>query len=123
MKAREYTKRVEIWQTSIVSDGYGGSTISETLITSSWAKVETPSAKQVTLITELGITDPANTIIIKLRNRNDITYNAINQFIKYRGAKYVIQNAPVNVNFNDVDIHIIATREQTTSVSTLNQIT
>ncbi len=108
MKAREYTKRVEFYATTNVADGYGGFTVTEALIATSWAKVETGKSRR---LTDLGITDPVNTIVINLRHRNDIKYNAINQFIRYRGIDYIIQNAPTNKGFEDVDVEIIATRQ------------
>lgn len=115
MKARKYTKRIAFYQTVAVADTYGGSTVSETLVATSWANVKTNN--NVQRLTDLGITDPVNTIVINTRDRNDIDYNAVNQYILYRGVKYIIQNATINVDFNDVDIEIIATREITTSVT------
>lgn len=120
MRCRQFRKRVEFWQTSEVSDGVGGYTVSETLITSSWANVSTMNEKaNNSLSNELGVADRSNTIVIKLRKRNDITYNSINQFIKYRGLKYVIQSAPTNIDFNDSYITILATRQQLSSVTEL----
>lgn len=124
MIARKYNKVVEIWQTENVPDGYGGNTINETLITKSWANITTAStntggSKRADI---LGITDPTNTIFIRLRLRNDITYNAINQFIMYRGFKYIIQNNPTQVDFMNTEVEIIATRESTTSVTTYTPI-
>lgn len=124
MRARKYTRVIEIWQTSSVADGYGGSTVSETFITKSWANIRTVgnNSRYVQRLTDLGITDPTSAIIVNLRQRNDITYNAINQFIKYRGVKYVIQNAPTNIDFMDSEIEIIATRDTTDSVSEITPI-
>jgi len=116
LKSREYSKRIKFYQTAAVADGYGGSTVSETLVATSWAKIETGNSRR---LTDLGITDPINTIIIKTRYRNDIDYNAVNQYILYRNIKYIVQNAPTNENFMDVDIEIIATRDMTTSVTEL----
>ena len=124
MIARKYTKRIELWQTSIIADGYGGNTVSTTLISKSWANVKTASnnSRYASRMVELGVTDPINAIIIQLRQRNDITYNAINQFIMYQGVKYIIQNAPTNIDFNGTDIEIIATREATASVYEITPI-
>ncbi len=124
MIARKYNKRVEIWQTETVSDGFGGSTVSDTLITSSWAQIETfgVNSKYSNRATNLGITDTINSIRVLLRKRNDITYNSINQFLVYRGEKYIINNTPTNVNFNGVDIEIIAIREQPTQVPEISPI-
>jgi len=116
MIAREYTRRVEIWRTTVVADAYGGNTVTSAKIGTSWANVKTP--KSYNKFMELGITDPMNTIIVKMRYRKDITYNAINIFLKYRDVKYIIQNTALNVDFNNTDIEIIATREGTESVTT-----
>ena len=86
MRSRKLSKRIEIWQTSNVSDGFGGNTVAETLIASSWAEIIT--LNNTNRSTDIGITSATNTIKIKLRKRKDITYNSINQYIKYRGFKY-----------------------------------
>ena len=117
MKSRSYNKRIGFYQTVAVADGYGGSTVSEELVATSWAKIETPKSSQ--RLTELGITDPINTLVIQLRHRNDIDYNAVNQFIKYRSVNYIIENAPINEEFRDTDIMIIAKRQMTDSVTEL----
>ena len=115
MRARKYNKRVSFYQTTTVPDGYGGFTVSDSLIATSWCEIKTVSnnSRFNQRITNLGITDPNNAIIIQLRHRNDIDYSAINQYVLYRNVKYVIQNAPVNIDLEGVDIEIIATKEAT----------
>jgi SPP1 family predicted phage head-tail adaptor len=120
MRCRKLTKRVEIWQTSNVPNGFGGNSVSETLITSSWAEVIT--LNNTNRSTDIGITSATNTIKIKLRKRNDITYNSINQFIKYRGYKYIIQNQPFNVGFRDEEIEIIAVKQEIKTVAEIAPI-
>ena len=115
MRSRKLSKRVEVWQTSNVEDGFGGNTVSDTLITSSWAEIIT--LNDVNRSTDIGITSATNTIKIRLRKRNDITYNGINQYLKYRGFKYIIKNQPFNVGFRDDIIEIIATKEELRSVA------
>jgi head-tail adaptor len=123
LRARKYTKKIEIWQIADVADGYGGNTISETLITSSWANVKTlNNLRDTQRVGELGISDPNSTIIVSLRYRNDIEYNAVNQFLKYGGDKYIIKNAPTNKNLEGTEVEIIAVREATSSVTTLAPI-
>ena len=117
MRSRKLSKRIEIWQTSNVADGFGGNTIAETLITSSWAEVTT--LNNTNRSTDIGITSATNTIKVRLRKRKDITYNGINQFIKYRGYKYIIQNQPFNVGFRDEVIEILAVKEE---LKTVNEI-
>ena len=117
MRSRKLSKRIEIWQTSNVSDGFGGNTVAETLIARSWAEIIT--LNDTNRSTDIGITIATNTIKIRLRKRNDLTYNSINQFIKYRGAKYIIKNQPFNVDFRDDTIEIIAVKKK---INTVNEI-
>jgi SPP1 family predicted phage head-tail adaptor len=120
MRSRKLSKRIEIWQTSNVSDGFGGNTVAETLIARSWAEIIT--LNDTNRSTDIGITSATNTIKIKLRKRNDLTYNSINQFIKYRGAKYIIKNQPFNVGFRDDTIEIIAVKEELKTVNDISPI-
>ncbi len=121
MRCRKLTKRVEIWQTSNVPNGFGGNSNVPTLITSSWAEVIT--LNNTNRSTDIGITSATNTIKVRLRKRKDITYNGINQFIKYRGYKYIIQNQPFNVGFRDEVIEIIAIKEGLRTVAEIAPIT
>lgn len=120
MRSRKLSKRIEIWQTSNVSDGFGGNIVAETLITSSWAEVIT--LNNTNRSTDIGITSATNTIKVRLRKRNDITYNGINQYLKYRGFKYIIQNQPFNVGFKDEVIEILAVKEEIKTVIQLSPI-
>ena len=120
---RKYQKRVQIYQVVSVADGYGGNLVEDTLITESWAEIKTVSnnSRYVGRLTDLGITDPQSAIIVTMRQRNDITYNAVNQFLMYRGEKYIIQNL-TNVNLQDNEIEIIAVKEQTRLVNVITPI-
>ena len=121
MRSRKLSKRIEIWQTSNVSDGFGGNTVAETLITSSWVEIIT--LNDVNRSTDIGITSATNTIKVRLRKRQDITYNSVNQYIKYRGSKYIIKNQPVNVGFRGDVIEIVAVKEELKSVTEIAPIT
>ena len=120
MRSRKLSKRIEIWQTSNVSDGFGGNTVAEILIASSWVEIIT--LNDVNRSTDIGITSSTNTIKVRLRKRNDITYNSINQYLKYRGFKYIIKNQPFNVDFRDDVIEIIAVKEELKSVTEISPI-
>ena len=117
MRSRKLSKRIEIWQTSNVSDGFGGNTVAETLIASSWAEIIT--LNNTNRSTDIGITSATNTIKVRLRKRKDLTYNSVNQYLKYRGFKYIIQNQPFNVGFRDDVIEILAVKEE---LKTVNQM-
>jgi len=117
-RARQFTKRVEIWQTSTVVDGFGGNDVDDTLLTTSWAKVETMSGGRfANRTTDLGITETNQGVLFTFRKRNDLAYNSINQYLMYRGAKYIISSFPDNVDFNDAYIEIVAVREAQKTVS------
>tara|TARA_R110000822_G_scaffold274792_2_gene397079 strand:- start:278 stop:643 length:366 start_codon:yes stop_codon:yes gene_type:complete len=120
MRNRKLSKRIEIWQTSDVPDGFGGGTNTETLITSSWAEIIT--LNDTNRSTDIGITSATNTIKVRLRKRKDIHYNSINQFLKYRGSKYIIKNQPINVGFRDDVIEIVAVKEELKSVTEIAPI-
>lgn len=115
MRARKYNKKIEVWQTAPVIDGFGGSIVSETLITRSWCHLTT--LDRVTRSTDFGITETNDTIIIKLRKRNDLTYNSKNLFFKYRGLKYIIQSEPINIGFEDREIQITLKQESLKEVN------
>jgi head-tail adaptor len=110
MSSRAFNKRVEIWQTSVVADSYGGNTVSDELIKTSWANLKTLKSNS-NLITDLGLLDASNSIVITVRKRNDLTYDLQTMYIKYRNEKYIIKSYPANVNFEDNIIQFICTKE------------
>lgn len=121
MRARKYNKRVEIYQTTPKSNGYtvnGGT--DETLIATSWCQIVT--LDKISRNTDLGIIDTTNTVVMRLRKRNDLNYNGINQFFKYRGLKYIIQGHPVNVGFEDREIQITLVRQPSKIAETMQPI-
>lgn len=104
MRARKYNKKVELWQTSLVSDGFGGSGVSPNLLKSIWCKFIT--LDRISRSTDLGLTETTNTLIIQLRKRSDFDFNSETMFFKYRGDNYMIQSEPINVGFEDREIQI-----------------
>ncbi len=123
MNSRRLTKRFELWQTTNERNVYGGGVAgTDTLITSSWAEIKTANAKSTFRSTDNGITNATNQIVILTRKREDLTYNNLNQYIKYRGDKYIVSNQPYEVNFDNMYIEIIATKVELKSVTTLTPI-
>jgi len=121
--SRRLTKRFELWQTSGVSDGFGGEVSStDILISSSWCEIKTANATSRFRSTDFGITNTTNQIIITTRKRVDLTYNSINQFIKYRGESYVISSQPYEVDFDNIYVEILATKQDVDNVSELTPI-
>jgi len=122
VSGRNFNKVIEFWQTTSVVDGYGGNTISNELITTSFAKVTTLGNKNGYSSNDFGVIDKSNAILIYLRKRLDITYNAKNQFIKYRGVKYIVKTQPINIDFNDSYIEILAVKQADTNVTEISPI-
>lgn len=111
MRARSLDKKIEIWSNSPVSDGFGGYTASETLIASSWAKVETAKTSSSNL-NEIGLNDLTFNLKITLRKRNDVAYEDKNQYIRYRGIDYIYITTPIEENLNKSFITLITTAKK-----------
>lgn len=123
MRARRFRKRIELWQTEEVFDGVSGNTNKDILITSLWSNISTLNDRRnKALGSDLGFEDKSNTIVIKLRRRKDITYNSVNQFFKYNSYKYVVQAEPVNIDFDNSYVTLLATRQYDNEVSSLEPI-
>jgi len=113
MRSRKFRKRVEIWQTLIVADGFGGNTVSDTLLTRTWADISTLgiASKFSSRANSFGLNEHNSGILITMRKRNDLVFNSLNQYIVYNGVKYIISNNPTNSDFNNNIIEIVASRE------------
>ena len=115
MRSRAFNKRVEIWGLTAVSDGFGGNTLTETLLATSWAKIETtnPNRSDLGGIAggDGGILDATSSIIITMRKRDDLTIDMQTQFIKYAGVKYVINSNAIDLDFKDSFIKVVCTKE------------
>ena len=120
MSARRFRKRIEIWQIKDVADGFGGFTVSEELITTTWADLKTIDARKNT--TDFGINNSQLAVMCTVRKRNDFYYNTINQFIKYAGDKYTILSFPEDKNFDHSFITFIAVKEDLKTVPTITPI-
>tara|TARA_R110002020_G_scaffold461761_2_gene680809 strand:- start:94 stop:483 length:390 start_codon:yes stop_codon:yes gene_type:complete len=118
MRARKYNKRIEVLQTSSVSDGYGGNITSDVLLSYSWCELIT--TKTAYRSTDLGLIDTLDTIIIKLRHRNDLSYNN-GLFFKYRGLRYTMQTEPINIGFEDREIMITLKQESIKQNNTISK--
>jgi len=121
MRARGYNKQIELWQTTKVSDGFGGNGVTNELITRTWCNIKTPLNGSYRT-TEEGVTDTFNSLIITLRKRNDVVYNSLNLFFKYRGDKYIINSEPINVGFEDREIQIMIIKENVYEANAISPI-
>ena len=109
MRGRDFSKRIDIYEVAEVSNGYGGYTVSESLVTTTWAKIESVSQNERNLA-EFGIDDPQNTVRITVRKRNDLDLSSEIHLIKYRSSDYILISAPTNTNFTDRFITFLAKR-------------
>jgi len=104
-RARKYNKKIELWQTSTVFDGYSGNATTSALIAHTWCEIKTNNSTYRD--TEFGKTETANRLVLTLRKKSNINYNSKTYFFKYRGETYNIVSEPINVNFEDREIQII----------------
>ena len=114
MRSRRFRKRIEIYETTAVSDGVGGNTVTSALLGTSWADLRSVNKK--TDLSQFGINNTQLAIEVTVRKRNDLAYNSINQFIVYGGENYNIVSFPTNTNFDNSLITFIAVKQQTKSV-------
>ena len=94
MISRQYTRKIAIYKTTDVSDGYGGNTVSDVLIGSYWAEVKQNSAFRDNSI---GKSDIKNNYSFKIRANDNLTADIDNLSIVYRGNKYVVND----IRFDD----------------------
>jgi hypothetical protein len=122
MKARNYDKRIEVWEVGQrVSDGFGGWIIGDPVkISSSWAQLVTEGLGRKAH--SFGIVEFNDPLLFLVRGRNDLPYNGRNLFLMYRGKKYVIKGIR-NENLRDVDTEIFCTKDDPVSVPYIGVIT
>ena len=121
--ARQFNKRIEVWQTVPVADGFGGkrkTANSDNIITTTWAKLETLDSTQVTA---LGLDYTKSSLLVTVRKRNDVIFNSKTLYIKYRGNKYTITSFPTDENFIGAFITFIAQIEKAQSYPEYLEIT
>ncbi len=112
MRARSFSKRVQIWGLSnSVYDGFAGYTVENELLSNSWAKVETAKSNASNM-NDIGLDDMALNLLITVRYRNDLEYNGINQYLVYNGVRYEFSQAPNENNLNRTFVKLIATRQK-----------
>lgn len=102
MIARKYTKAISVWKSTAVPDGYGGSTIVDSLAFSVWANVETKRSYQTN---ENGQRDNIVSTVFTIRNRYNMDVSIKDNFIKYNGLTYNIDSI-TNEDLNNIDLII-----------------
>ena len=89
MIARNYTRLVDFYKTQNVSDGFGGNTVSESLIGSYWAEVKNERSFNDTA---QGTDVIKNTYSFMIRVNDFIEPHLNNLSIIYNGSKYVVND-------------------------------
>ena len=121
MLARQYNKRISVYQVESLPDGFGGYTVQKTVLADSWAKLVTSSSSLQQRATALGITDLYEPLILKLRYRNDLPYNGRNLYLSYQGEDYVIKSiTDLNEFHREIEILCTKTIPETVPLITLN---
>ena len=89
MISRKYTRKIKIYKTESISDGYGGNTVSDVLIGSFWAEVKQNSAFKDN---SLGKADVKSNYSFKIRANINLNPDIDNLSIIYREVKYVVND-------------------------------
>lgn len=89
MISRQYTRKIEIYKTTNVSDGYGGNTVTDVLIGSYWAEVKQNRSFKDNAVGKSLI---KNNYSFKIRSNDNITPDIDNLSIVYHGEKYVVND-------------------------------
>ena len=113
MTSRKFRKRINIYEISNVADGFGGNTVSQTLLGTSWADIRTLDRN--TDLTQFGISSTQLAVEITVRKRSDLTYSSHSQYIEYKEEKYTIVSFPTDVNFDGAYIKFVAVKQQNKS--------
>ena len=102
MLSRQYSRKVEVFNTIPASDGYGGNTVTDNSLGSFWAEVKQLSSfKDHTT----GISDLKTTYSFKVRANPSITPLTSDLSIVYKGQKYVVNDIQYDdENFRFVNI-------------------
>jgi head-tail adaptor len=95
-----FKDRVGVWQKTASSDGFGGNTVSETQLGSSWAKVNSISRDKYQ---DYGLNTASQAIELYLRHRSDIDYFAQDVFFKYKGKSWF----PISIEDNGLESELI----------------
>ena len=86
--ARKYTTKIEIWQSTEVSDNYGGYVKTDSLKKKVWAGTRTNGAGFK--FQQFGLNDFKNPVIFFIRAKNNINFNE-KTFIVYKGNRYEVK--------------------------------
>jgi SPP1 family predicted phage head-tail adaptor len=89
MISRQYTRKIQIYKTTSVSDGFGGNTVIDVLIGSYWAEVKQNSAFKDNSI---GNSEIKNNYSFKIRTNANLENDISDLSIVYNAKKYVVND-------------------------------
>jgi len=101
---RKYKYRVGVYEHIAVADGFGGNTLTESLLGNSWADVESVSSSSVVAY---GLDINKQTVRFKMRYRDDIDYTDRGLVLKYKSKNWQPLSV-VNVDVFDRHVEILA---------------
>lgn len=112
-RARKYTKRIDIYFTNKISDGFGGNRTQENYLYSLWVMINTLNANSSfnNRQSDLGTYDKANSLRLLFRYNPQLDFNYKNMYFVYEGSKYFIQTKSVEINETKSEVEIFATRQ------------
>ena len=102
MKARSYTTKIEIKIRGEVSDGYGGTVPTESLVKKVWADVSSKGAGYK--FQQFGLNDFKNPVIFSIRGKNNLTLTE-KHFVVYKGMKFEIKGIE-DQNFEGLEYNL-----------------
>jgi len=105
LTSRRFNKRIEVYENAAVSDNFGGSTVSETLVATVWADLKTMDKGAVT---DIGYTDALLGVNCLVRKPDTFDYKTENMFIRYGGNDYTIVSYTEDINFKHRYIRFMA---------------
>jgi head-tail adaptor len=100
-RARKYDKLIQLWKSTELDDGFGGYILSNALLTTFWANIETKSAR---ILSDNGSVQNINQVVFTIRNREDIDIKDC--YVKYKDKTYQIQTITTK-DLNNIEIQII----------------
>lgn len=102
MLARQYSRKIEVFNTLPSSDGYGGNTVTNQSIGSFWAEVKQLSSNKDHTT---GISDLKTTYSFKIRANSQITPLSSDLSIVYKNRTYIVNDIKYDdENFRFVNI-------------------
>ena len=89
MLARQYTRKIQIFKTMSVLDGYGGNTVNDLLVGAYWAEIKQNSAFKDNSI---GNSQIKNNYTFKIRTNTNLENDIDNLSILFDSKKYVVND-------------------------------